>query len=48
MLHVNLPMLGGEAYVPYGGVKDSGFGDRECRTAAFDFFSQQRVVYVGY
>src|SRR5207244_1160153 len=48
MLHVNIPTLGGEAQVPFGGVKDSGFGDRECGTAAFDFFSEQRVVYVGY
>ncbi len=48
MLHVNLPTLGGEAHVPFGGVKDSGFGDRECGTAAFDFFTEERVVYVGY
>ena len=48
MLHVNIPTVGGEAQVPFGGVKDSGFGDRECGTAAFDFFSEQRVVYVGY
>ena len=48
MLHVNLPTLGGEAHVPFGGVKDSGFGDRECGTAAFDFFTDLRVVYVGY
>ena len=48
MLHINLPTLGGEAHVPFGGVKDSGFGDRECGAAAFDFFSEQKVVYVGY
>jgi alpha-ketoglutaric semialdehyde dehydrogenase len=48
MLHVNIPTLGGEAQVPFGGVKDSGFGDRECGTAAFDFFTERRVVYVGY
>ena len=48
MLHVNLPTLGGEAHVPFGGVKDSGFGDRECGTAAFVFFTEQKVVYVGY
>ncbi len=48
MLHVNLPTLGGEAHVPFGGVKDSGFGDRECGTAAFEFFTDLRVVYVGY
>jgi len=48
MLHVNIPTVGGEAQVPFGGVKDSGFGDRECGTASFDFFTEQRVVYVGY
>jgi acyl-CoA reductase-like NAD-dependent aldehyde dehydrogenase len=48
MLHVNIPTVGGEAQVPFGGIKDSGFGDRECGTAAFDFFTEQRVVYVGY
>ena len=48
MLHVNLPTLGGEAHVPFGGVKDSGFSDRECGTAAFDFFTDLKVVYVGY
>ena len=48
MLHINLPTLGGEAHVPFGGVKDSGFGDRECGTAAFEFFSELKVIYVGY
>ena len=48
MLHINLPTVGGEAQVPFGGVKDSGLGDRECGTAAFDFFTELRVVYVGY
>ncbi|MDP9265908.1 MAG: aldehyde dehydrogenase family protein [Chloroflexota bacterium] len=48
MLHVNIPTLGGEAHVPFGGVKDSGFGDRECGTAAFDFFTEIKVVYIGY
>jgi len=48
MLHVNLPTVGGEPQVPFGGVKDSGFGDRECGTAAFEFFTETKVVYVGY
>jgi acyl-CoA reductase-like NAD-dependent aldehyde dehydrogenase len=48
MLHVNIPTVGGEPQVPFGGVKDSGFGDRECGTAAFDFFTEPKVVYVGY
>src|SRR5439155_1591587 len=36
MVHVIIPTVGGEAQVPFGGVKDSGLGDRECGTAAFD------------
>lgn len=47
MLHVNLPTLGGEAQVPFGGSKASGLGARECGEAAFDFFTEERVVYLG-
>ena len=48
MLHVNLPTVGGEPQAPFGGIKESGFGERECGTAAFDFFTEEKVVYVGY
>jgi alpha-ketoglutaric semialdehyde dehydrogenase len=48
MLHVNMATVGGEPQVPFGGIKDSGLGDRECGTAAFDFFTEKRVVYIGY
>lgn len=47
MLHVNLPTLGGEAQVPFGGTKASGLGARECGDSAFDFFTEERVVYMG-
>ncbi|MFN8521837.1 MAG: aldehyde dehydrogenase family protein [Chloroflexota bacterium] len=47
MLHVNIPTLGGEAQVPFGGVKGSGLGQHECGEAAFDFFTDERMVYVG-
>ena len=47
MLWTNQPAAP-SAEIPFGGVKDSGFGDRECGTATFDFFTEQRVVYVGY
>src|SRR2546430_12537255 len=48
VLHLNPPTPRRQAPVPFGGVKDSGFGHRECGNAAFDFFTEQRVVYVGY
>ena len=47
MLHVNIPTLGGEAQVPFGGTKGSGLGFHECGEAGFDFFSEERIVYVA-
>lgn len=47
MLHVNIPTLGGEAQVPFGGTKASGLGAHECGEAAFDFFTEERIVYVA-
>ncbi len=47
MLHVNIPTLGGEAQVPFGGTKASGLGAHECGEAAFDFFTDERIVYVA-
>lgn len=47
MLHVNIPTLGGEAQVPFGGTKGSGLGFHECGEAAFDFFTEERIVYVA-
>jgi aldehyde dehydrogenase (NAD+) len=47
MLHVNIPTLGGEPQVPFGGIKGSGLGSHECGEAGFEFFSDERIVYVG-
>jgi acyl-CoA reductase-like NAD-dependent aldehyde dehydrogenase len=47
MLHVNIPTLGGEAQVPFGGTKASGLGAHECGEAGFDFFTEERIVYVA-
>ncbi len=47
MLHVNIPTLGGEAQVPFGGTKASGLGPHECGEAAFDFFTEERIVYIA-
>jgi len=47
MLHVNIPTLGGEAQVPFGGVKDSGFGDASAGPRV-RLLQRAAVVYVGY
>ena len=36
-----------QAQVPFGGTKGSGLGVHECGEAAFDFFSEERIVYVA-
>jgi acyl-CoA reductase-like NAD-dependent aldehyde dehydrogenase len=48
MVHVNSPTVGGEAHVPFGGVKGTGFGQRECGSSAIEFYSELKVVYVDY
>ena len=47
MLHVNIPTLGGEAQVPFGGTKGSGLAAHECGEAGFDFFTEERIVYMA-
>ena len=48
MVHVNSPTVGGEAHVPFGGLKGTGFGERECGSTAIEFYSELKVVYVDY
>ena len=48
MVHVNSPTVGGEAHVPFGGVKATGIGERETGSTAIDFYSELKVVYVDY
>jgi acyl-CoA reductase-like NAD-dependent aldehyde dehydrogenase len=48
MIHVNSPTLGGEAQAPFGGVKESGLGEREQGPRAIDFYTQEIVIYVDY
>ncbi len=45
MLHVNIPTLGGEGHVPFGGLKGSSLGEKECGPAAMDFFSEEQIIY---
>jgi len=48
ILHVNSPTVGGEAQVPFGGLKDTGVGGREQGTTAIEFFTEWQSVYVDY
>ncbi len=46
MLHVNIPTLGGEGHVPFGGLKGSSLGEKECGPAAMDFFTEEQIAYI--
>jgi aldehyde dehydrogenase (NAD+) len=48
MTHVNSATTGGEAHIPFGGIKGSGLGEREQGSTALDFYSELKVVYMDY
>ena len=48
MLHLNSPTVGGEAQLPFGGVKATGVGQREMGETAIDFFTEWKTVYIDY
>lgn len=48
IVHVNNPTVGGEAQLPFGGMKETGVGQREMGTFGVDFFSEVKAVYVDY
>ncbi len=48
ILHINSPTVGGEAQVPFGGLKDTGVGGREQGTTALDFFTEWKSIYIDY
>lgn len=48
MTHVNSPTTGGEAHIPFGGVKHTGLGAREQGSTSLDFYTELKVVYVDY
>jgi aldehyde dehydrogenase (NAD+) len=48
MVHVNSPTVGGEAQIPFGGMKSSGIGEREQGPTALDFYTDMKVVYIDY
>jgi alpha-ketoglutaric semialdehyde dehydrogenase len=48
IVKVNQGTSGVEIHVPFGGVKDSGYGPREQGKAARDFFTESKTAYIGY
>ena len=48
MVHVNSPTVGGEAQIPFGGMKSSGIGEREQGPGALDFYTDVKVIYIDY
>jgi acyl-CoA reductase-like NAD-dependent aldehyde dehydrogenase len=48
MVHVNSPTVGGEAQIPFGGMKSSGVGEREQGPTALDFYTDVKVVYIDH
>ena len=46
--HVNSPTVGGEAQLPFGGIKETGVGARELGETAVEFYSELKTVYVDY
>lgn len=46
--HINSATTGGEAQMPFGGMKGTGVGLREQGSVAIDFFTELKTVYVDY
>ena len=46
--HVNSGTVGGEAHLPFGGMKATGVGPREQGSVALDFYTEIKTVYVDY
>jgi acyl-CoA reductase-like NAD-dependent aldehyde dehydrogenase len=46
--HVNSPTVGGEAQLPFGGMKATGIGLREMGRVAIDFYTELKTVYIDY
>ncbi len=48
MTHVNSPTTGGEAHIPFGGIKATGVGPREQGSTSLDFYTELKVVYIDF
>jgi aldehyde dehydrogenase (NAD+) len=48
IFYVNASTIGAETHLPFGGTKQTGNGHREAATAALEFYSEWRSIYVDY
>lgn len=48
MVHINSPTVGGEAQLPFGGMKSTGYGNREMSEEGLDFFTELKTVFYDY
>ena len=48
IVYINAPTIGAEVHLPFGGTKNTGNGHRESGTAALDFYSEWKTLYVDY
>lgn len=48
MVHVNEPTVGGEAQLPFGGLKATGVGEREMGQEGLHFFTEQKTVFINF
>jgi aldehyde dehydrogenase (NAD+) len=46
LLHVNSQTAGAEVHVPFGGIKQSGFGPHEQGRAAIEFYTEVVTIYI--
>jgi len=46
--YINVPTIGAEAHMPFGGVKGTGNGHREGGWTVFDIFTEWKSVYIDY
>ncbi len=48
MVHVNEPTVGGEAQLPFGGIKATGVGAREMSEEGLNFFTELKTVFINF
>lgn len=48
IVHINEPTMGSEVHAPFGGVKATSVGYREKGSAAIEFYSEIKTVYLNY
>ncbi len=48
IVYINAPTIGAEIQLPFGGTKGTGNGHREAGTAAIEFYSEWKTLYIDF